>query len=195
MGLGKQAKTLTRKQELAVLNFLESTRHPIRNKVMFLLSVKAGLRSKEIASITWAMVTDAQGSIGDYILLEDIAAKGKSGRQIPINTQLKLALNELKEKTTISSFEQTVLLSERRQPFTAKVVVNWFKKLYEDLGFHGCSSHSGRRTFVTRAAGEITKAGGTLKDVQALAGHSNLNTTQRYIEANSEARKDVVDRI
>ena len=95
MGLGKQAKTLTRKQELAVLSFLENSRHPLRNKVIFLFSIKAGLRAKEIAAVTWAMVTDATGEIGDYINLEDIAAKGKSGRQIPLNSVLKYGVEFL----------------------------------------------------------------------------------------------------
>jgi hypothetical protein len=31
--------------------------------VIFLLSIKAGLRAKEIASLTWDMITDAEGDI------------------------------------------------------------------------------------------------------------------------------------
>jgi hypothetical protein len=31
---------------------------------IFLLSVKAGLRAKEIAELTWDMVTDAEGNVG-----------------------------------------------------------------------------------------------------------------------------------
>jgi integrase/recombinase XerD len=30
--------------------------------------------------------------------------------------------------------------------------------------------------------------GGSLKDVQELAGHTNIRTTQRYIDANPECR-------
>lgn len=49
MALGKQAKTLNNSQQRAVLNFLQTTRSPVRNKVIFLLSVKAGFRANEIA--------------------------------------------------------------------------------------------------------------------------------------------------
>jgi site-specific recombinase XerD len=34
---------------------------------------------------------------------------------------------------------------------------------------------------------------GSLRDVQALAGHSNLSTTQRYIEAQTEAQRRIVE--
>jgi integrase len=58
----------------------------------------------------------------------------------------------------------------------------WFHRLYQDLGFAGASSHSGRRTFITRTAKKIVEAGGSLRDVQELAGHTSLSTTQRYIQ-------------
>ena len=60
MGLTKQAKVLSKGQIDAVHAYLASTRHPDRNRLIFLLSVKAGLRAKEIASLTWPMVTDAE---------------------------------------------------------------------------------------------------------------------------------------
>src|ERR1700692_688167 len=36
---------------------------------------------------------------------------------------------------------------------------------------------------------------GSLRDVQVLAGHTNLRTTQRYIEANPEAQNRVVQQM
>jgi integrase/recombinase XerD len=66
---------------------------------------------------------------------------------------------------------------------------DWFKQ----IGFDGASSHSGRRTFITGAAKKNTQVGGSLRDVQYLAGHSSLQTTQRYIESDSEARRKLVD--
>lgn len=64
MSLGKQAKTLSKGQVEAALGYLTKTRHPERNRVIFLLSSKAGLRAKEIAHLTWDMITDASGEIG-----------------------------------------------------------------------------------------------------------------------------------
>ena len=81
MGLKRQAKILTKGQTEAVLAYLTSTRYPERNRAIFLLSVRAGMRAKEIASLTWAMLTDAEGKI----LIE--SKWGRLGRFIHTNEQ------------------------------------------------------------------------------------------------------------
>jgi len=92
VGLGKQAKTLTKAQVDAVLNHLSKSRYPLRNRVTLLLSVKAGLRAKEIASLTWDMVTTSDGEIGISIHLTNRASKGRAGgRVIPLSRELRSA--------------------------------------------------------------------------------------------------------
>ena len=88
MGIGKQAKILNRSQVEAVLNHINGRRYGLRNQVIFLLSVRAGLRAKEIAALKWSMVVGADGEVGEYIHLTNDASKGQSGRIIPINRQL-----------------------------------------------------------------------------------------------------------
>ena len=88
-----------------------------------------------------------------------------------------------------------VVTTERSAHTSPQAVVNMFKRWYEDIGLLGCSSHSGRRTFITNAARKISTVGGSLRDVQMLAGHSSLAVTQRYIDGDSEARKKIVDLI
>ena len=77
---GKQAKTLTKQQLAAALRRAAHSRYPERDRVMVLLSVKAGLRAGEIAKLTWPMVVDSQGRIASHIELHDAAAKKRSGR-------------------------------------------------------------------------------------------------------------------
>jgi integrase/recombinase XerC len=194
MALGKQAKILTDKQVRAVLAELDSRRYPLRDRAMFLLSIKAGLRAKEIASVTWAMVTDAEGEIADVIALENKASKGKGGgRHIPVHPDLKAALIAVhRDRGEKARPDWPVIHSERDRGLSAAAVVVWFHRLYADLGMVGCSSHSGRRSFITRAARKISEVGGSLRDVQALAGHASLGTTARYIEADAEAQRKVV---
>lgn len=191
--LNKQAKVLTDNQQRAALAFIETTRHPQRNAVMMLLSTKAGLRAKEIAALNWGMVCDAEGNITDAIALDNTASKGKrGGRLIPLNKQLKQALVALRNTDCITDMSTRVIRSERGSWVSAQYVTNFFWTLYQSLGFDGCSSHSGRRTFITNAARKISLVGGSLRDVQQLAGHSNIGTTQRYIESEATALRDVV---
>ena len=164
---------------------------------MFLLSIKGGLRAKEIANLTWGMVLNSNNEINDSIHLTNNASKGKSGRIIPMNTQLKEHLtsyyNNIKTKLWNSSLNDVnVIQSERSNKVSAQVIVNNFQKWYKKVGYTGCSSHSGRRTFITNLSKKITTVGGSMKDVMLLAGHKNLQTTQRYIEYDTDAQKKVV---
>ena len=197
MALGKQAKTLTKQQVEFILGYLGNRRNGLRDQTIFLLSVRAGLRAKEIAHLKWKMLQDADGKIGDAIHLTDIASKGKGGRIIPLNKQLRQSLIRLYEQTqTRSRFSCEmgfVITTERADHTSAQAVVNLFSRWYRELGLIGCSSHSGRRTFITNAARKISTVGGSLRDVQALAGHSSLAVTQRYIDGDAEAKRKIVE--
>jgi integrase len=196
MALGKQAKILTKAQADAVYGYLRLTRYPVRNRAIFLLSLKAGLRAKEIASLRWEMLTDAEGLLTDAISLTDVASKGRSGRSIPLNKELHAALALLKDEADRSNRPSPfVITTERGERTSSYAIVNMFAGWYRELGFSGASSHSGRRTFITNAARRISTVGGSIRDVQLLAGHSALGTTQRYIEADAMAQKRVVELI
>ena len=88
MALGKQAKTLNKVQVEAVSQHVASLRNGLRNQVVLLLSVRAGLRAKEIASLRWCMIVGADGEVGDSINLTDEASKGRGGRVIALNRTL-----------------------------------------------------------------------------------------------------------
>ena len=191
--LGKQAKVLSGAQIKAVLAYLDTGRNSKRDRVIFLLSLH-GLRAKEISSLEISMITDADGNVTDSISLEDKASKGKSGRIIPMNKQLRGALADW---LSVAQRHRTkyVICTERSEKFSGNGVVVWFRKLYKSLGFEGASSHSGRRTFLTQCARNISRAGGSIRDVMALAGHKHLSTTQRYVDQNSDAQRTLLNTI
>ena len=87
--LGKQAKILAPRELAALLAFAECSRHPLRNRVIVLLSAKAGLRAGEIANLTWDMVLDAGGKISNVIELRDHAAK--KGSAVPASRRTSAA--------------------------------------------------------------------------------------------------------
>jgi integrase len=186
---GKQAKTLSTDDIKDLLVYASCTRHPLRNAVIVLLSAKAGLRAGEIANLTWPMVVDATGQISGLIELADKAAKKSSGRSIPVHPDLAAALAAWREVAPPSEY---VIASERGSRMRPLSIVVWFNRAFKNIGLKGCSSHSGRRTFVTRAARVVHKAGGSLRDVQLLAGHRSIQTTQAYIDGDSDAQRKLV---
>ena len=197
MGIGKQSKVLNKNQVEMVSTYLRSKRNGLRNQTIFLLSIKCGLRAKEIAELRWKEVCNSEGKIDDYINLTNTTSKGRSGRIIPLNKDVKNNLIELlEEHTKFRSFDvntSSVIRTERSLSTSSQSIVNMFQKWYRTLGLIGCSSHSGRRTFITETSKKISLVGGSLRDIQMMVGHSSLQTTQRYIDWNSDAQRKVVD--
>jgi integrase/recombinase XerD len=186
---GKQAKILFDHHVQTLLAYAQASRYPIRNRVIVFLSVKAGLRAGEIANLTWPMVLDPSGGIAPNLELYDGAAKNQSGRRVPLHSDLREALAQWRE---VSDSIQYVVVSERGGGLTPSSIANWFTQAYHAIGLAGCSSHSGRRTFITRAARLVHKAGGSLRDVQILAGHQSIQTTQRYIDGDTDVQRRLV---
>ncbi|HLH98014.1 MAG TPA: tyrosine-type recombinase/integrase [Xanthobacteraceae bacterium] len=186
---GKQAKILSQDNVKDLLVYAECTRHPQRNRRIILLSAKAGWRAAEMANLTWDMVLDADGAIGRAVELYDQAAKNRGGRRIPLHPELRHALAASRGVTDNTG---PVVRSERGGPMKPLSIVAWFWTAYRELRLEGCSSHSGRRTFITRAARLVHKADGSLRDVQLLAGHRSIQTTQRHIDGDSDVQRKLV---
>jgi len=189
---GRRAKILSRDALDDLLAYAGHTRKPARNKVIVLLSAKAGLRAGEIAKLTWTMVLGPDGRLGKTIELHDKAAKKGSGRSIPIHPALRRALSLWAAQSDLDGY---VVTSERGGPMTPLSIVVWFNRAFQSIGLEGCSSHSGRRTFITRAARLVHKVGGSLRDVQLLAGHASIQTTQGYIDGDSDSQRRLVSLI
>ena len=183
----KKARTITDAKLTQALKVLD---HP-RERLMLLLSAKAGLRAVEIAGLTWDRIDLAEG------IIRLTTTKGRKPRTVPMNkdvlTAVKLYADHNGQRRA-HVFTNTQ--SRPGQPLTPNAVAVWFADLYKRrLGWEGYSSHSGRRTFCTKVARKITEAGGSLRDVQDLMGHESLQTTQRYIDVDPDAQKKVIDLI
>ena len=153
MGIGKQAKTLSKSQIEMLRSILRSRRNGLRNETIFLLSAKSGLRAKEISLLSWKMVLKSDGTIDDYINLPNSSSKGRSGRIIPlhknIKQNLKIMLTKQKQMYGFDQNKSFVIRTERSLSTNSQAIVNMFYNWYRKFGLLGCSSHSGRRTFIT----------------------------------------------
>ena len=196
MALAKQAKVLSDGQLKTLLTYCQTTRHPVRNTVVVLLSFKAGLRAAEIANLRWKHCLEGGGIAESLTITNDIAKGSTGGRCVPMHRDLRVALADLFMMSEQRDWLDPVITTERcRKGVAAQTITNWFHATYKTLGFSGCSSHSGRRTFITKAAKSCSLVGGSLKDVQELAGHSDLKTTARYINACENAQKELIRRL
>lgn len=186
---GKQAKVISPAMLQRMLRTADRSPFYLRDRAMVLLSIKAGLRAAEIAYLEWPMVLDARGRVASNMTVRDRIAKKGAGRRVPIHADLRTALEALLAE---SELEGSVIQSARGGAMRPNSIVNWFLNFYGELGFEGCSSHSGRRTFITNAARNVHRAGCSLRDVQILAGHRSIETTQRYIDGDSDGQRRLV---
>ena len=186
---GRRAKILAPSSLHRVLRHVRRHKNPVRSRVIVLLSVKAGLRAGEIAKLVWPMVLDANGRVGSTVEVRDVIAKKGTGRTVPIHPLLRIALRQL---LATGDGQGPIIRSARGGAMRPNSIVNWFVTLCLELGLDGCSSHSGRRTFITQAARLTHRAGGSLRDVQILAGHRSIETTQQYIDGDTNAQHKLV---
>jgi integrase len=211
----KRAKTLTKPQFESLVTYVRTSEHAIRDEVALRLSYFAGLRACEIANLRWKdNLLGPTGKLLDVIHITSNVAKRSRERVIPMEPELRRLLKELRRrrpddefvfyslhnnvmpmvtKTDSRGFRERVPDPNFRMGrVTPSAVVQFFKRLYEQVGFDGCTSHSGRRTFITARARLANLKKCSIKDVQELAGHARLDTTATYIEP-SEFQRDLVE--
>jgi integrase/recombinase XerD len=79
--------------------------------------------------------------------------------------------------------------SQKGGHFSANTMCQLFLNIFHACGLQGASSHSGRRTFITRLANK----GIGVRVLAALAGHSSIAVTQRYIDVNDDQLANAVE--
>ena len=179
-----QAQGLTEEQFQKLRHFaLTDCNVPHSVELKLLLSFRAGLRAAEISTLRISQsLLDAEGKIGPSIRISAKNSKGGRERIIPMHPEIRDALKRLRRAHPNIDF---VAFSGRWRHIkhqSTPALTNWFHRLYRDAGFLGCSSHSGRRTFITTLARVANQFNNSLRDVQRIAGHARLETTECYID-------------
>lgn len=185
------ARVLEQADVRHLLDAVTLHRHSLRDRVLVLLSYKAGLRACEMSGLDWTMILTPKRGIAGQLYIAASIAKNAAARHVPVHPDLANALLTL-HRSHDRPKSGPVIRSERGDNMTPRSIVNWFARLYDRLGLDGCSSHSGRRTFITRSARLLARTGGSLRDVQELAGHRRLTTTERYIEGDRAAQHRLI---
>jgi integrase/recombinase XerD len=112
--------------------------------------------------------------------------KGSKHRDISIENKIVIkALTELVAERRVEdgatfSVNAPLFRSQKQSAFTPNTMARLLGEIYSKAGFKDATSHSGRRSLITKLA----YAGYDVNSIRQIAGHSSIATTQRYIEDN-----------
>lgn len=179
----KQAKVLNESEIKRIVKVCELTRHKDRNRLIVMLSFLSGMRAVEIANLLVRNVISETNEVMDMIVLDKTQTKGNKRQTIIVNKRLKQELLKyIVRFPKLIENKDGFLLKTQKGNFNSQTIQNLFRHLYELANIPQASSHSGRRTFITK----LSENGVAVPIIQKLARHSSLATTQRYIEVSDD---------
>lgn len=158
---------LTEVEAKALLEMATRTRNPNRDRLIVELLLKAGLRLNELLNLRVSDIEEDHG----VTFLRVIQGKGKKDRRIPVVD--KYLLKNLRSYIkNLDRDEKLFNISPRRVQYLIKEIA---KKAGITKDIH---PHTLRHT----AATLYLKKGVNIESVRKTLGHSNLSTTQRYLQ-------------
>lgn len=147
---------------------------------MILMALETGLRFGELTALTWEDVDFTTGEL----TIRQAYARGVLGstksnrvRHIPMSESVRqLLTRRVKERGLVFPGYNGEYLRQNRSMRT-------LKKICEKAGIRAIGWHTLRHTF----ASHLVQRGANLLAVQALLGHTDIQTTMRYAHLNSTA--------
>jgi integrase/recombinase XerD len=134
-------------------------------------------------------VYDEQGAVREQFVLDAVQTKGAKSRTVWINAKLRRQLELYRSTLRFTDANRALFQSQKGGAFSANTMTQLFVNIYRAVGFENASSHSGRRTFIT----ELASKGVSVRVLAELAGHSSIQTTQRYIDVNPQQMSAAVE--
>jgi len=172
-----------------VLDYTRTRRHYKRNRAIILLTHYAMLRVGEVAALRYCDVVDADGEIKAETTLSAAQTKGNKARKVWFAEKIRVELAAYVAAHKPKQLTQPLFYTQRSEGFTANTLTHIVNGIYKNAGISGATSHSGRRTGLTNLA----ERGVGVRVLMALAGHSNMATTQRYIDLRPAMLKAAVE--
>ncbi|QWD62819.1 site-specific integrase [Polynucleobacter sp. MWH-UH25E] len=184
-----QAKTLNAAELRRVLDHIATRKHSARNRCALLLTHYSGMRVGEVAALRICDVLNDSGTIKDEIRLKPEQTKGKYARTVYINARMQKEIAQYIKWIRITDTSKPLFYTQKRAGFSANTLTQYFHFLYRRAGLEGCSSHSGRRSFLTSLANKGT----AIHILKSLAGHRNISTTAGYLYSSPDQMKAAVE--
>jgi len=185
----KQAKTLSDRELQRLLDFVAKTKSPKRNRAILMLTHLAGMRIGECAALRICDVLATDGTVRGQFTLNADQTKGNSSRTVLLNQRMQAELASYVQTIRVRDSKQLLFFTQRSEGFTANSLTQVVNGIYKKAGLDGCSSHSGRRSYATK----ISSKGVSMRVLQKLLGHKNIQTTSIYIYASDDMLRNAVE--
>ena len=184
-----QARVLNPTELRRVLDYVATRRHSARNRASLLLTHYAGMRVAEVAALRINDVLNSDSTIKAEIRLMPNQTKGKHARTVYLNERMQKELAQYIKCLKIKDITKPLFYTQKREGFSPNTLTQYFFFLYRKVGLTGCSSHSGRRSFLTGLANKGT----AIHILKSLAGHRNISTTASYLYSSPTQLKAAVE--
>ncbi|HEY1022898.1 MAG TPA: tyrosine-type recombinase/integrase [Flavisolibacter sp.] len=152
-------------------------------RLLLLLFYQSGMRLSEAIGLKEGSVNFSNNSL-------KVLGKGNKERIIPMNPELKAALQDYlhKKKTEISGSAESLFVTDKGKPLSPRSVYTAVRHYLSMVTtIQKRSPHVLRHTFATH----LTNNGADLNAVKELLGHSSLAATQVYTHNTIEKLKNI----
>ena len=163
-----------------------------RAEIVVMLGGDAGLRCGELRALRWSSVDFGRGLLTverAYSLDQVLTPKSDKIRAVPMTTRLSEALQKYRE--TQDPEQTNVLLTDLGKPPRGETIRGWLNQAQRKAGVIEKGPHTLRHTFCSHLA----MTGAHVMEIKSLAGHSELETTQRYMHLSPQALRGAVNRL
>ena len=181
-GFGKAA-VIDDKDYLKIRKFIRSKKY----KLLFDIARYTGERWGAICKLSVSDIWDENGIVRSHVTFRAITRKANTSgkrktRECPIHPQLRELLEAYRPQD--ASCWLFPSRCDSSAPTSLRTADAMLRRAVEEagLGHKGISTHSTRRTFITR----LWEKGVDLHTLQELTGHSDTKTLRGYIETNPE---------
>ncbi len=150
-------------------------------RTILLLLPETGMRIQEACSLRTQDITNKRRVRGFLF-------RGKGGKQrfIPLNSKASSLIDEYLENHHLGG--EWLFNSNRGTPICPAAIRKWTRKIKSENDLQELSPHLLRHTFATNAL----RGGMDLRTLQALMGHSSLETTARYLHPDAQMLFDAL---
>ncbi|MBD2416042.1 integrase [Nostoc calcicola FACHB-389] len=149
-----------------------------RDRALFGICLYTGTRIAEACSLHTKDVYSIDTSVRPRITIRKGTTKGKiETRSVPVSDDLRSLLNDYKSPK-VFLFPGRHGLGHIHPDSADKIL----RTAFIELGIEGASTHSFRRTCLTK----MHKSGVPLKVIQKISGHKTLSALQKYLDVLDE---------